>query len=128
MTPTPAAFDTAFSAYQRSASPTIPKGASATEARKAAEEFTSFFMSQMLEIMFQGISTDGPFGGGPAEGIYRSMMLQEYGKTLALEKLLALGEREAKGKSIGPVEGDRRGPRPPMRDAPASKEGPGARA
>ncbi len=79
----PVAFDTALSAYQRSPSPVLPKGASETESRKAAEDFTSFFMSQMLEIMFQGIPTDGPFGGGPAEGIFRSMMLQEYGKTLA---------------------------------------------
>ena len=30
-----------------------------------------------------GIKTDKNFGGGASEDIYRSMMAQEYGKTLA---------------------------------------------
>ena len=37
----------------------------------------------MLEHMFAGVPTDGPFGGGHAEGIYRSLMLQEYGQAIA---------------------------------------------
>lgn len=51
--------------------------------RAAAEDFESVFLSQMLEPMFQGIQTDGMFGGGSSEKIYRSVMLQEYGKALA---------------------------------------------
>ena len=64
----------------------VPKPTNATDvnaSRKAAEEFESFFMTQMLEHMFEGIETDGYFGGGYGEGIYRSMMLQEYGRVLA---------------------------------------------
>ena len=64
----------------------VPKPANATDlntSRKAAEEFESFFMTQMLEHMFEGIETDGYFGGGYGEGVYRSMMLQEYGRVLA---------------------------------------------
>ena len=30
--------------------------------------------------MFAGIKTDGPFGGGHAEEMFRSMLSQEYGK------------------------------------------------
>jgi len=63
-----------------------PKPTNATDAatsRKAAEEFESFFMTQMLEHMFEGIETDGYFGGGYGEGVYRSMMLQEYGRIIA---------------------------------------------
>lgn len=64
----------------------VPKPASATDSatsRKAAEEFESFFLTQMLEHMFEGIETDGVFGGGYGEGVFRSMMLQEYGRILA---------------------------------------------
>ena len=50
---------------------------------KAAREFEAEFLSQMLESMFKGIRTDGPFGGGHAEEMMRSFMLQEYGKVMA---------------------------------------------
>ena len=50
---------------------------------KAAQDFEAVFLSQMLESMFKGIKTDGPFGGGHAEEMMRSFMLQEYGKVMA---------------------------------------------
>lgn len=53
------------------------------QAKKAGEEFEAFFISTMLESMFTGIKTDGPLGGGQGEKIFRSMLLQEYGKTIA---------------------------------------------
>jgi Rod binding domain-containing protein len=52
-------------------------------ARQAAVDFEAVFISQMLETMFQGVRTDGPFGGGHAEGVFRSLMLKEYGQTVA---------------------------------------------
>ena len=52
-------------------------------ARAKAEEFESVFLNTFVEQMFQGIKTDGPFTGGSSEGIYRSMMSQEYAKSLA---------------------------------------------
>jgi Rod binding domain-containing protein len=52
-------------------------------ARSAAEEFEAVFISQMLETMFQGVKTDGPFGGGHAEGVFRSLMVKEYGQQIA---------------------------------------------
>ena len=52
-------------------------------ARTAAEEFEAVFVSQMLEHMFAGIRTDGPFGGGRGEEIFRSMMLTEYGQMIS---------------------------------------------
>ena len=33
--------------------------------------------------MFDGIKTDGPFGGGQGERVFRSIMIQEYGKDAA---------------------------------------------
>jgi Rod binding domain-containing protein len=53
------------------------------QARKVAEEFEGVFLSQMLKPMFEGIETDGIFGGGEAEKMYRSLQIDEYGKSLA---------------------------------------------
>ena len=53
------------------------------EARAAAEDFEAFFLGRMAETMFEGISTDGPFGGGHAEKVYRSLLMNEYGKAMA---------------------------------------------
>ena len=64
------------------APPVNPTG-TAKEIRAAAEDFESFFLSQMFEYMFAGIDTDGPFGGGHGEKIFRSLLLQEYGKAMA---------------------------------------------
>jgi Rod binding domain-containing protein len=48
-----------------------------------AQEFEGVFVSQMLGQMFEGISTDGPFGGGQGEQMFRSLMMDEYGKQIA---------------------------------------------
>lgn len=53
------------------------------KAKEAAEDFEAFFMTRMMESMYEGVSTDGMFGGGHAEKIYRSMLLTEYGKIMA---------------------------------------------
>ncbi len=51
--------------------------------RKAARDFEAVFIGQMLQPMFAGIETDGIFGGGHAEEIFRSMLVEEMGKTIA---------------------------------------------
>ncbi len=50
---------------------------------KVAEDFEAFFITKMMETMFDGVSTDGMFGGGNAEKIYRSMLLDQYGRNMA---------------------------------------------
>jgi Rod binding domain-containing protein len=61
-------------------------------ARKAASEFEGVFISQMLGQMFEGISTDGPFGGGQGEAMFRSLMVDEYGKQIAAQGGLGLAD------------------------------------
>ena len=51
-------------------------------AQKAAKEYEGVFISQFLGSMFQGISTDGPFGGGTGEAMFRSLMIDQYGKQI----------------------------------------------
>src|SRR5262245_61479108 len=53
------------------------------QARKADQEFEAMFLSQMYGHIFEGIKTDGPFGGGHAEKMYRSLLVDEYGKQMA---------------------------------------------
>ncbi|MBO6559985.1 MAG: rod-binding protein [Nisaea sp.] len=58
-------------------------GKNREEVRQAAEEFESIFISQMLGHMFKGVGNGEMFGGGPAEDIYRDLMVDEYGKQIA---------------------------------------------
>jgi Rod binding domain-containing protein len=51
-------------------------------AAKTSKEFESVFISQFLGSMFQGISTDGPTGGGQGEEMFRSLMIDQYGKSI----------------------------------------------
>lgn len=57
--------------------------ANVAAAKKAAQEFESVFLSQMLGSMFEGISSEPPFGGGQGEEMFRSLMIDEYGKSIA---------------------------------------------
>jgi Rod binding domain-containing protein len=78
----PAQFAAATAVAHKSP-PRIAPTAGDAKMRAAAEEFESVFLAQILENMFHGVPTDGPFGGGHGESVYRSLMLQEYGKVIA---------------------------------------------
>jgi Rod binding domain-containing protein len=56
--------------------------ASAEKATTAAEDFESVFLNNMMQQMFSGLG-EGPFGGGPAAGVWRSFLTDEYAKTFA---------------------------------------------
>ena len=60
------------------AAPSVPNRDKIQETAKA---FEATFISQMLKPMFDGLSTDGLFGGGQAEATWRSFMLDEMAKT-----------------------------------------------
>lgn len=75
------AFETATLGLQNSAGPATPSPTNMT--REAAVDFESFFLSQMFSEMFSGIETDPLFGGGAGEDVFRSMMIQQFGKSVA---------------------------------------------
>ena len=58
-------------------------GSTTPEMKKAASQFEGILVTQFLNQMFDGISTDGMFGGGPGEAMFRSLMVDEYGKQIA---------------------------------------------
>lgn len=71
-------------ALAQSAPLAVPhKTANAVAAEKAAKEFEGVFIGQFLGQMFEGIPTDGPFGGGEGEAMFRSLMIDQYGKEIA---------------------------------------------
>jgi peptidoglycan hydrolase FlgJ len=59
---------------------------------KAATEFEAQFVSQMLTQMWQGIETDGYFGGGNGEEMFRGLMINEYGKQIAQSGKLGIAD------------------------------------
>ena len=65
-------------------------GANAVTTKKVAQQFEGVLISQMLNSMFEGIKTDGMFGGGPGEEMFRSLMVDEYGKKIAAQGGLGL--------------------------------------
>lgn len=64
---------------QRSGAPADSRGA---EIRRTAESFEAMFLAQMLAPMFDGLPTDGEFGGGAGERAFRPMLIEEYGKAI----------------------------------------------
>jgi Rod binding domain-containing protein len=52
-------------------------------AYKAAQDFESVFLGQMVAQMYTGLDAEGPFGGGFAEQTYRSLLYQEIGRQMA---------------------------------------------
>lgn len=55
------------------------------ELDKVAQDFEAVFLSQMLQHMFEGVSFNPLAEGGksPGDEIYKSMLLDEYGKILS---------------------------------------------
>jgi len=63
--------------------PTVGRGMNLVRAREAAQDFEAFFLGQMLQPMFADLDAEEPFGGGAAESMWRSLLVDEYGKAFA---------------------------------------------
>jgi Rod binding domain-containing protein len=73
-------------AIAQSAPVIAPKAApTAAATKKTAQQFEGVLISQMLNDMFEGVKTDGMFGGGEGEEMFRSLMVDEYGKQIAAQ-------------------------------------------
>ncbi|MGB0671880.1 MAG: rod-binding protein [Rhodospirillales bacterium] len=72
--------EAALMSARQNASVTVPKGANTAKLREKAEEFEAQFLSQMLMPMFENIG-EGPFGGGQAAQMFKSLQVDEYAKS-----------------------------------------------
>ena len=79
LTTTPLSY---YGALRQSAAPTIDT-ATVARAKDAAQDFEAFFVSHAFENMYAGLAEDPLFGGGEAEQMFRTFLLQEYGKQVA---------------------------------------------
>lgn len=61
--------------------------------KETARDFESFFLGQIIESMFEGIEEDSLFGGGFAEGIYRSMLNQEFAKAMSQQSPIRIADQ-----------------------------------
>lgn len=61
-------------------------------ALKAAKEFEAVFLNEVFGAMFEGIKTDGPFGGGAGEQIFRSLMVDQYARTISAQGGIGLAD------------------------------------
>ena len=72
--------------------PKLSATTDADAAQRTAQDFEAFFLAQMFEHMFSGVEPDAMFGGGEGEQVFRSMMFQEYGKTVARQGGIGLAD------------------------------------
>lgn len=70
-----------------------PAPGAAGKVDATAEDFEALFLTQMMERMFSGLGEDGPLGGGAAGGAYRSMLADQYGKTVAASGGIGLADQ-----------------------------------
>ncbi|HVO03499.1 MAG TPA: rod-binding protein [Candidatus Cybelea sp.] len=68
----------------------VPSDAAGIE--KVAVDFEAFFAGEYFEQMFSGLEPDPITGGGEGESMFRSLMLQEYGKAVAKQHALGIAD------------------------------------
>ncbi|HYN39304.1 MAG TPA: rod-binding protein [Rhodospirillales bacterium] len=94
------------------AAPRAPHASMSPERlRQAAQEFEAFYLARALEPMFEGLSSEAPFGGGMAEDMWRSLLIDEYGKAIAKAGGIGIADAVVRGlidlqehAGAGPVE------------------------
>jgi flagellar protein FlgJ len=60
-----------------------PVAGGEAKARAAAQDFEAVFLNSMFQHMFTGIDGEGPFGGRGATGVWRSVLTDQYAKSIA---------------------------------------------
>lgn len=73
--------------------PVVRRGQSEAEMRQTAEAFEASFLSQMLKPMFEGLSSEAPFGGGSGEEMWRSFLVDEMARTTARAGGLSIADK-----------------------------------
>ncbi|HEV2533478.1 rod-binding protein [Phenylobacterium sp.] len=64
------------------AAPSAAELAKRGQIKRTAQDFEASFLSVMMQQMFAGVSTDGPFGGGQGEEMFRSVLTDAMSKQM----------------------------------------------
>jgi peptidoglycan hydrolase FlgJ len=70
-------------AQRKASAPNVADVKTREQAQAVAQQFERMFITEMLQPMFSGIETDGPFGGGQGEDVFRPMLLDQYADAVA---------------------------------------------
>ena len=84
--------DASLALDQSRVAPSVSAGRGMAATRKAAQDFETFFASQVLEQMFSGVKTDSLFGGGHGEEMFRSLLLDAYAKQIGAHGSFGIGD------------------------------------
>ncbi|MBA4210512.1 MAG: chemotaxis protein chel [Parvibaculum sp.] len=60
-----------------------PHGTRDQRAWEAAKDFEAQFVSTLFQSMFDSMEQENPFGGGPGETMFRSLLVDQYGREVA---------------------------------------------
>jgi Rod binding domain-containing protein len=63
--------------------PAPPKPEIDPKVMKAASEFETMVLAQMLQPMFEALDSDGMFGGGSGERMFRPMLVDQYAQAMS---------------------------------------------
>lgn len=77
-----ASFSAAQAAFARTPAPNPAADAREPRAWETARDFEAQFVSVLLQPMFEGTGEDSAFGGGPGENMFRSMLVDQYGREM----------------------------------------------
>lgn len=69
------------------------KDANTAKTDKAAKDFEAVYISEMLKPMFETVDVDDMFGGGKGEEVFRGLLVQEMGKSIAKQGGLGLADQ-----------------------------------
>lgn len=50
---------------------------------ETAKDFEAQFVGSLFQSMFDSMEEDNPFGGGPGETMFRSLLVDQYGREVA---------------------------------------------
>lgn len=62
---------------------TASKDKNVAKIKETAKNFEAMYMQEMLQHMWDGVGTDKLMGGGRGEEVFRSLMIEQYGKMIA---------------------------------------------
>ncbi len=60
----------------------VGQAATSDKIKTVAKQFEASFISAMLQPMFEGINTSGPFGGGEGEQAFRSFLIDAMSRSM----------------------------------------------
>lgn len=86
----PAQVDPRLNATGPASATNTPKNAA--QIRAVAEDFEAFFAGLVFDEIGAGLEPDSLTGGGEAEGMFRSLLNQEFGKSVARGHSLGIAD------------------------------------